>query len=108
MKKRQQTAIDANNKAVALGRAGNFAAAIQQHELAVQNDPTNKQFRINLSAAECGYGQQRLAQSDIMGAASCLRKALSAAPDNGLAGKLLADCMKKMGRDPGSADVRLA
>src|SRR5262249_58134700 len=64
--------------------------------------------RINLSAARTAYGQNRMAGGDFNSAASLFRKALAAATDNGLAGKLLSDAMKKQGRDPGSADIRLA
>ncbi|HEY9678114.1 MAG TPA: tetratricopeptide repeat protein [Drouetiella sp.] len=105
--KQAQIAIEANNSAVALGKQGRWMEAIAAHERAVQYDPQNKQFRINLSAARTAFGQQRMASKDWTGAASLFRKALSAAPDNGLAGKMLVECMKKSGLDAGSADVRL-
>lgn len=106
-KKQLQVAIDANNNAVALGKQGRWQEAIDAHEKAVQYDSRNKQFRINLSAARTAYGQQKMSKGDYSGAAGLFRKALSSASDNGLAGKLLAECMKKSGLDPGSADVRL-
>ena len=106
--KQAQVAIDANNSAVALGKQGRWMEAIAAHEKAVQYDPRNKQFRINLSAARTAFGQQRLASKDYTGAASLFRKALSAAPDNGLAGKMLVESMKKSGLDAGNADVRIA
>ncbi len=105
--KQAQVAIEANNSAVALGKQGRWMEAIAAHEKAVQYDPKNKQFRVNLSAARTAFGQQRMAQKDFSGAASMFRKALSAAPDNGLAGKLLVECMKKSGLDATNADVRL-
>lgn len=105
--KQAQIAIEANNSAVALGKQGRWMEAIAAHEKAVQYDPKNKQFRVNLSAARTAFGQQRLAQKDYSGAASMFRKALSAAPDNGLAGKMLVECMKKSGLDATNADVRI-
>ena len=105
--KQAQVAIDANNSAVALGKQGRWMEAIAAHEKAVQYDPRNKQFRVNLSAARTAFGQQRMAQKDFGGAASMFRKALSAAPDNGLAGKMLVECMKKSGLDASNADVRI-
>jgi tetratricopeptide (TPR) repeat protein len=97
-----------NQKAVTLGRTGHLAQAIQLHEKAVQLDPANKQLRINLSAARAAYGKQRLAAGDLNTACTLFRKALAIAPDNGLAGKLLSETLKKMGKNPGSADVRLS
>ncbi len=107
-KKRQELAIDANNKAVAYGKTGHWLDAISNHERAVQLDPQNKQFQINLSAARVEYGKAKLSAGDLTAAAGLFRKALAAAPDNGLAGRLLAQTMTKQGRDPVSADVRLA
>ena len=108
IKKRQDMAVAANNRAVTAGKQGRWNEAIEAHEEAVKLDPQNKQFRVNLSAARTAYGQTRLAAGDLNSAASLFRKALAVAPDNGLAGKLLADAMKKQGRDPLSADIRLA
>ncbi len=106
--KQAQVAVDANNSAVALGKQGRWMEAIAAHEKAVQYDPRNKQFRVNLSAARTAFGQQRMAGKDYSGAASLFRKALSAAPDNGLAGKMLVECMKKSGLDASNAEVRLS
>lgn len=108
IKKRQDLAVAANNRAVTAGKQGRWMEAIESHEEAVKLDPQNKQFRINLSAARAASGQSRFAAGDFQSAASLFRKALAAAPDNGLAGKLLADAMKKLGRDPMSGDIRLA
>lgn len=107
-KQRIQFSIDANNKAVQLGRVGRWTEAIQEHERAVQLDPSNKQFRVNLSAARTAYGEQRLAQKDLSSAAHLFRQALSAASDNGLAGRRLVEAIRKSGLDPSSADVRIA
>lgn len=106
-KNRKQAAIAANNQGVQMGKSGRWAEAIQAHEKAVQYEPENKQLRINLSAACVVYGQTRMAANDNMAASAAFRKALLAAPDNGLAGKLLADATRKLGRDPESADARM-
>lgn len=106
-KKAQQTALEANNRGVALGKQGRWTDAISAHETAVQYDPANKQYRINLSAARCAFGQARLAAKDFDGAAGLFRKALAAAPDNGLATKLLNETMRKHGQDPSSVEERL-
>lgn len=102
-----QTAIDANNSAVAFGKQGRWNEAIVAHEKAVQYDPSNKQFKINLSAARTAYGQQRLAAHDYAGAAHLFRQALAAASDNAMAAKHLSEALKKQGIDPGSVDQRL-
>lgn len=105
--KQIQKALDANNRAVAFGKQGRWTEALQAHEMAVQADPSNKQYRINLSAGRCAYAQDRIAHKDYDAAAGLLRKALAAAPDNGLASKLLNETMKKQGRDPNNAADRV-
>ncbi len=105
---RVKAAIDANNNAVQLGKQGRFLEAIQEHETAVQLDPNNKQFRINLSAARTAYGQQRLAQGDVASASHLFRQALASASDNGLAGRLLVATIAKSGLNPSSPDVRIS
>lgn len=106
-KKREQGAVDANNRGVALGQQRRWVEAISAHEQAVQLDPRNKQFRINLSAARTAFGQEKLHAGDLVAASTLFRKALAAAADNGLAGKLLVDTMRKQGRDPNNVDIRL-
>ena len=105
-KEQLKVAVDSNNAAVNFGKQGRWLEAIAAHEKAVQYDSRNKQFRVNLSAAHTAYGQQLMASRDYTGAASNFRKALIAASDNGLAGKLLAEAIKKSGLDPGVADTR--
>jgi tetratricopeptide (TPR) repeat protein len=106
-KQRLKDSIDANNRAVQLGKLNRWSEAIQEHERAVQLDPSNKQFRINLSAARTAYGEQRLAQRDFTSAAHLFRQAMAIAPDNGLASKRLVETIRKMGLDPSSVDTRL-
>ncbi|MBY0356867.1 MAG: tetratricopeptide repeat protein [Candidatus Obscuribacterales bacterium] len=105
--KKAQSALEANNKGVALGKQGRFIEAIQAHLTAVETDPQNKQFRINLSAIRCAYGQERLNAKDYDAAAGLFRQALSAASDNGMAAKLLNETMKKQGKDPSSVEERV-
>lgn len=105
--KYQQMAVDANNRAVQLGKQSQWMEAIAEHEKAVQYDPRNKQFRINLSAARTAYGQQRMAAKDYGTACHMFRKAVSAASDNALAQKMLVEALSKQGIDAGSADARL-
>lgn len=107
VKKREQSSIDANNRGVALGQAHRWLEAISAHEQACQLAPQNKQFRINLSAARTAYGQEKMAAGDLSAASNLFRKALSAASDNGMAAKLLVDCMKKQGKNPSDVETRL-
>jgi tetratricopeptide (TPR) repeat protein len=107
VKKREQASIDANNKGVALGSQKRWLEAISAHEQAVQLDPRNKQFRINLSAARTAYGQEKMQHGDLNAAAALFRKALAAASDNGLAAKMLVEAMRKQGKDPSNVDLRL-
>lgn len=102
-----QSAMDANNKGVALGGQGRWNEAIIQHEQACKIDPNNKMFRTNLSSARTIFGKQRFAQKDYVNAAHMFRKALTAAHDNAMAAKLLTESIQKMGLDPTLADNRL-
>ena len=105
--KSTQQALEENNRGVMFGKQARWTEAIHAHEQACQHDPANKQYRINLSAARCAYAQDRFNRKEYDAAASLLRKALAAAPDNGMAVKLLNDTMKKQGRDPSIADERI-
>ena len=102
-----QNAVEANNRGFALAGANRWNEAIAQHEIACKLDPSNKQFRTNLSAARVKYGQVRLGQKDYSGAAHLFRKALSAAHDNSFAAKLLNEAIQRGGLDPTLAENRL-
>lgn len=106
-KKFKQEAVEYNNQAVAFGQRGMWNEAIQAHEKAVKYDPGNKQFAINLSAARTAYGEKLLKGKQAAAAADMFRKALAAAPDNAMAGKMLADALEKTGIDPMDIDARL-
>jgi tetratricopeptide (TPR) repeat protein len=105
--KQKAAAIEENNKGVTFGQQGHWLEAIQAHEKAMQMDPTNKDFRVNLSAARTTYGQQLMAQNNLTSALSLFRKALIAAPDNGLAGKSLVNALKKAGFNPSDPSTRI-
>ncbi|MDR3617570.1 MAG: tetratricopeptide repeat protein [Candidatus Obscuribacterales bacterium] len=105
--KQKAAAIEENNKGVTFGQQGHWLEAIQAHEKAMQMDPTNKDFRVNLSAARTTYGQQLMAQNNLTSALSLFRKALIAAPDNGLAGKSLVNALKKAGFNPSDPNTRI-
>lgn len=106
-KQQLQASIAANNRAVQLGRQGRWSEAIAEHEKAVQLDPSDKQFKINLSAARTVFGQQLLGQGDAQSACHLFRQALSIAPDNALAARKLVESIKKLGLDPSNAEIRL-
>ncbi len=108
IQKYKQMAVEFNNRAVAAGKAGKWQEAITNHEEAIKYDSTNKQFKINLSAARVAYGQQRLAQGDTQGAMHMFRKALVSAPDNALASKMLAMAIDRMGMNPNNVDTRIS
>jgi tetratricopeptide (TPR) repeat protein len=103
----QQMAADSNNQAVNFGKQGRWPEAITAHEKACRYDPTNKQYRINLSAARTAYGQLLLSKGNNSEACSLFRKAITAAPDNGLAVRELLAALKKAGYDPSNATTRI-
>ena len=105
--KQKAAAIEENNKGVIAGQQGRWVDAIQAHEKAMQMDPTNKDFRVNLSAARTTYGQQLMSQNNVSSALTSFRKALIAAPDNGLAGKGLVNALKKAGFNPNDPATRI-
>ncbi len=103
----KQQATRYNNEGVLLGNKGQWQAAVEAHENAVKYEPSNKQFRINLSCARTAMGEHMLKAKNYSGAAGLFRKALCAAPDNGAAGKLLTEAIKGMGIDPSDAESRV-
>lgn len=103
----KQQATRFNNEGVLLGNKGQWQAAVEAHENAVKYEPSNKQFRINLSCARTAMGEHMLKAKNYSGAAGLFRKALCAAPDNGAAGKMLTDAIKGMGLDPSDAETRV-
>src|SRR5579883_1747551 len=47
--------LEHNNRAVELGSKGLWADAIREHEIALNGDPENPTFRMNLSSAQLHY-----------------------------------------------------
>jgi len=80
-----QVAIDANNSAVALGSREDGWKRLQLTK-AVQYDPRNQAIQSEIIGSPYGFRPTAPGQKDFSGAEH-VRKALSAAPDNGLAGK---------------------
>jgi hypothetical protein len=62
VKQLQLQAIQINNEAVMLGRAGRFGEAILKHEQACKLEPGNEEFRRSLSAARCLFADQKLSK----------------------------------------------
>lgn len=106
-KKYRDEAILANNNGVLMGQQGRWPEALASHEKAVQYDPYNKQFRVNLSAARTAFGEKKMKDGDFSGAGALFRKALAAQPDNASAAKGLSRALEKAGFDPIDPDVRM-
>jgi tetratricopeptide (TPR) repeat protein len=92
--------LDHNNKGVEYGRRGLWPQAISEHEIALNGDPENSQFKTNLSAALLKYGQVLSSQKKWSLAISKLREALYVDPNNADAANLLDSCIKSTGKDP--------
>lgn len=94
------TPVDHNNRAVALGQRGLWPQAIAEHIIALNADPENPDFKINLSGAYLHYGQALAAEKKYDKAATQLRLALYTDPSNAEAVGLLNTCVKAAGHDP--------
>ncbi len=105
--KYKSDAIEFNNQGVAFGSQGKWVDAIAMHEKAVQYDPTNKQYKLNLSAARTAFADYKAKVGDSAGAATMYRKALFAEYSNARAVKGLSSALEKQGIDPVDADARL-
>ena len=106
-KKQLEMAATFNRQAITFGKSGNYSDAIALHEKACKYDPSNKQFKINLSAARTVYGKTLISQNNLNLAISELRKALYVAPDNALAESLLNQALTKANFDPNNPDTRI-
>jgi tetratricopeptide (TPR) repeat protein len=106
--KYKQDAIEFNNQGVALGSQGKWTDACAMHEKAVQYDPSNKQYKLNLSAARSAFADYKMKVGDSAGAAALYRKALFAEYSNAHAVKGLSSALEKTGVDPVDADARMA
>jgi tetratricopeptide (TPR) repeat protein len=92
--------LDHNNKAVEYGQKGMWAQAISEHEIALNGDPENTQFKTNLSGALLRYGQALSAKSNWNQAIHEFREALYIDPNNADAANNLDHCIQAQKRDP--------
>jgi tetratricopeptide (TPR) repeat protein len=102
-----QTPIEHNNRGVELGNKGLWVEAIHEHELAVEAEPHNKEFRTNLSAAQLRYGDVLVSKHDYYGAVKQYHGALYADENNLSAERNLDECLKHLGKNPDDLKTRL-
>lgn len=98
--------LEHNNRAVELGSKGLWADAIREHEIALEGDPYNEQFKINLSGACLRYGDMLASRKKYYEAMVQYRKALFADPANAVADKNLDECLKASGKNPDDPNIR--
>jgi tetratricopeptide (TPR) repeat protein len=84
-----KTPIEHNNRGCELGMKGMWQGAISEHELALNADPENKQFRINLSSAQMLYARQLASKGKIYEAMTHYRESLYVDPSNAEADQAL-------------------
>lgn len=94
-----RTPIEHNNRGYELGMKGLWAQSIKEHEIALNADPENPQFRQNLSSAQMMYADQLAAQGKIYEAMNHYRESLYVDPTNAVADqgldKLIERTLKK-------------
>ena len=101
-----QTPVEHNNRGVELGQKGLWSDAIREHEIALQMDPHNSQWRTNLSAAHLEYGKRLAAAKKDYPACIEFRKAMVTDPANAQADAELENTLRrtgKLGRTPEEA-----
>lgn len=98
--------LEHNNRAVELGSKGLWADAIREHEIALEGDPYNEQFKINLSGACLRYGDMLASKKKYYEAMVQYRKALFADPANAVADKNLDECLRASGKNADDPNVR--
>jgi len=84
-----KTPIEHNNRGCELGMKGMWEAAIREHELALNADPENRQFRVNLSSAQMLYARQLASKGKIYEAMNHYRESLYVDPSNAEADQAL-------------------
>jgi tetratricopeptide (TPR) repeat protein len=77
-----RTPLDHNNRGVELGSKGLWPDAIREHEEALNGDPENQTFRVNLSSAELSYARVLARSGKTYDAMVRYREALYADPNN--------------------------
>ncbi len=75
-----------------------MADAIREHEIALEGDPYNEQFKTNLSGACLRYGDMLASKKKYYEAMIQYRKALWADPANAVADKNLDECLRASGK----------
>lgn len=98
--------LEHNNRGVELGGKGLWADAIREHEIALNGDPENTQFRQNLSSAHLHYADMLANKRKWYEAILHYREALYADPNNMPADHHLDECIKQMGKNPDDNKVR--
>jgi tetratricopeptide (TPR) repeat protein len=84
-----KTPIEHNNRGCELGMKGLWEPAIHEHELALNADPENHQFRVNLSSAQMLYARQLASKGKIYEAMNHYRESLYVDPSNAEADQAL-------------------
>jgi len=103
-----RTPLEHNNRGVELGSKGLWADAVREHQAALNGDPENQTFRVNLSSAELSYARVLNRAGKTYEAGIHYREALYADPNNGDAEGELDDLIHKVThKDPTSLQVRL-
>ena len=92
--------LDHNNKGVALGMKGLWPQAINEAELALNGDPENQQFKVNLSSALLHYGKSLQSSGNHSKAIHEFREALYIDPNNAEAADGLDRSIQATKRDP--------
>lgn len=98
--------LEHNNRAVELGSKNLWADAIREHEIALEGDPYNEQFKINLSGACLRYGDMLASKKKYYEAMVQYRKALFADPANAVADRNLDECLRASGKNADDPNVR--
>lgn len=98
--------LEHNNRGVELGGKGLWADAIREHEIALNGDPENMDFRRNLSSAHLHYADLLANKRKWYEAILHYREALYADPNNMPADHHLDECIKQMNKNPDDVKVR--
>jgi tetratricopeptide (TPR) repeat protein len=98
--------MEHNNRGVELGSKGLWNDAIREHEEALNQDPENPTFRMNLSSAHLHYADLLASKKKWYEAINHYREALYADPANMPADSHLDNCLRAIGKNPDDYNVR--
>ncbi|MBY0358993.1 MAG: hypothetical protein K2W82_13405 [Candidatus Obscuribacterales bacterium] len=98
--------LEHNNRGVELGQKQLWPDAVREHELAVEGDPFNTQFRTNLSCAHMEYAKWLSARGKYYDACTQYRQAMYVDPANAQADMELDNVLRKLKKDPTDYNVR--